>query len=90
MGLLGPMGLRAFGAIGDMGLSMFWSLGQTGLRTVGTKGSFEALGHVACMGLRTSGVPYYAHLLCHTISYYAMPYYSINRDTRMSLLTSYW
>ena len=45
-GALGPMGLRAFGTIGDMGLSMFWSVGQTGLRTVGTKGQFEALGHI--------------------------------------------
>ena len=44
MRFLGPMGLRA---IGDMGLSMFWSLGQTGLETVGTKGPFEALRHIA-------------------------------------------
>ena len=67
-GALGPMGLRAFGAIEDMGLSMFRSLGQTGLRTVGTKGPFEALGHLACMGFSTFGV-LYAHLLCHTIPY---------------------
>ena len=40
----------------DLGLSMFWSLGQTGLTTVGTKGPFEALGHMAYMEFSTFGV----------------------------------
>ena len=62
------MDLRAFGAIGDMGLSMFWSLGQTGLRMVGTKGPFEALGHVAYMGFSTFGV-----LCTITMLYYSIP-----------------
>ena len=57
-GALGPMGLRAFGAIGDVGLSMFRSLGQTGLMMVGTKGPFEALGQMTCMGFSTFGVQY--------------------------------
>ena len=62
------MGLRAFGAIGDMGLSMFWSLGQIGLRTVGTKGLFEALGHMTYRLIWDSAhLEYYARLLCHTI-----------------------
>ena len=65
------MGLRAFGEIGDLGLSMFWSLGQTGLKTVGTKGPFEALGHMAYMGFSAFGV----------LRTFTMPYYSINRDT---------
>ena len=47
------MDLRAFGAIEDMGLSMFWSLGQTGLRAVGTKGPFEAVGHMVYTGFST-------------------------------------
>ena len=38
----------------------------TGLRTVGTKGPFEALGHIACMVFITFGV------LCT----FTMPYYS--------------
>ena len=56
-GALGAMGLGAFGAIGDLGLSMFWSLGQMGLRTIGTKGLYEALGHMAHMRFDTFGVP---------------------------------
>ena len=72
-GALEPMGLRAFGAIGDMYLSMFWFLGQASLRTVGMKGPFEALGHIAYEGFSTFGV------LCT----FTMPYYSINRDTRL-------
>ena len=81
------MGHRAFGAVGDLGLSMFWSLGQVGLRTVGTKGPFEALGHMAYMGFSTFGVlctftVLYYSILCHTIPYYAilfhtMPFYAI-------------
>ena len=50
-----------------------WSLGQTSLRTVGTKGPFEALEHMAYMGFSTFGVLY--------ICTFTMPYYSINRDT---------
>ena len=65
------MGLRAFGAIRDLDFSMFWSLGQTGLRTVGTKGSLEALGHMACVGFSTFAV------LCT----FTMPYYSIPSHT---------
>ena len=76
----GPQGI--WGSIGDLGLSMFWSLGQTGLRTVGTKGLFEALGHIAYMGFSTFGVP----VLCTFTmpNYCTMPYYSINRDTHTS------
>ena len=82
------MGLRAFGAIGDLGLSMFWPLGEMGLRTVGTKGSFEALGHKAYTGFSTFGVlctftiPYYAILSYYFILCLTIPYYAINRDTR--------
>ena len=84
----GPMGLRAFRAVGDLGFSMFRSLGQTSLRTVGTKESFEALGHMADMEFSTFGVLCTFTVLCHAISYYAilfhtMPYYSINRDTQL-------
>ena len=64
---IGPMGLRAFGAIEDLSLSNFWSLGQMGLRTVGTKGLFEALGHMAYIRFSTFGV------LCT----FTMPFYSI-------------
>ena len=75
-GSIGPVGLRAFWAIEDLSLSMFWSLGQMGLRMVGTKGLFETLGHMAYIGFITFGV------LCT----FTMPYYSINRDTRILLL----
>ena len=87
------MGLRAFGAIGDLGLSMFWSLGQTGPRMVGTKGPFEAQGHMAYMGFSTFGVPlftipYHYHsilaysrpilaILFHTMPYYSIPYHAL-------------
>ena len=68
-----PQGILA---IRDLDLSMFWSLGQTSLGTVGTKGPFEALGHVAYMGFITFGVLYrtilYYCVLCHTITYYSM------------------
>ena len=65
-GALGPIGPQGIWAIGDLGLSMFWSLGQTGLRTVGTKGSFEALGHMAYMGFSIFGVQC-TFTICHTI-----------------------
>ena len=71
------MDLRAFGAVGILGLSMFWSLGQMGLRTVGMKGPFEALGHMAYMGFSTFGV----------LRTFVMPYYSINRDTQSKFIT---
>ena len=64
-GALGPMGFRAFGAMGDLGLSMFWSLGQTSLRTVGTKESFKALGHMAYRW-DSAHLEYFA-ILFHTI-----------------------
>ena len=66
------IGLLGFGAIGDLGRRMFWFLGQTSLRTVGMKGPFEALGHMAYMEFSTFEV------LCT----FTMPYYSINRNTR--------
>ena len=63
---------------------MFWYLGQTALRTVGTKGPFETLGHMAYMGFSTFEVPctftmpYY--IPYYAILFHTMPYYSINRD----------
>ena len=83
------MDLGPFGAIGDLGLSMFWSLQQTGL---GTKGPFEALKHMACMGFSTFGV-LCTFTICHTIPYYAilchtMLYYSINREAKT--VYRYW
>ena len=60
----GPMGLRRFGAIGDLGLSMFWSLGQTGLGRLGQNGRLK---HWGIWPMWDS-----AHLLCHTIPYYAI------------------
>ena len=81
------MGLMAFGAVGDLGLSIFWSLGQTGLR-IGTKGLFEALGHMAytVYGIQhiwSSMHIYHAiALLFHTMPYGTIPYqyYSINGE----------
>ena len=73
MGLYDQLGLRAFGAIGDLGLSMFWSLGQKGL---GTKGPYEALGHMAYMGFSTFGV-LCTFTICHTISYYAILFHTM-------------
>ena len=49
----GPQGI--WGNRGS-GCQHVLALGQMGLRTVGTKGPFEALGHMAYMGFSTFGL----------------------------------
>ena len=89
------MGLGVFGAVGGYGSQHVLVPGTTGLRTVGTKGPFEALGHMACMGFSTLEVlctftmPYYS-ILAYAILFHATPYYSINRDSRVPGVAHPW